>query len=143
MQRKCAASLQKMQRIIYRVTKNTMKNRFGSTENAPNLFYTLLKYPQSFKFSSSICTNQAPAFQQTCLYLRRNSARVSMLSVTGRLSVLRISLGITTLPRSSILLTIPVAFISKISLAVYSLAKLLQNYCLTRRKRYSQKMAFE
>ena len=32
---------------------------------------------------SSICTNQAPAFQQTCLYLRRNSATVSMLSVTG------------------------------------------------------------
>ena len=38
----------------------------------------------SFKFSSSICTTQAPAFQQTCLYLRRNSARVSTLSVTGQ-----------------------------------------------------------
>lgn len=47
------------------------------------LIFTLLKYPQSFKFSSSICTNQAPAFQQTCPYLRRNSATVSMLSVTG------------------------------------------------------------
>ena len=68
----------------FTITKNTLKNRFGATENAPSLFYTLLKYSQSFKFSSSICTNQAPVFQRTCLYLRRNLATVSMLSVTGR-----------------------------------------------------------
>ena len=65
-------------------TKNTTKNRLGATENAPSLFYTNFKYPLPFNFPPSICTNRAPAFQQTCLYLRRNSARVSMLSVTGR-----------------------------------------------------------
>ena len=84
MQRKYAVLVRKMQRIFFTTTKNTIKNRLSATENAPNLFYTPLKYSQSFKFSSSICTNQAPAFQQTCLYLRRNSARVSMLSVTGQ-----------------------------------------------------------
>ena len=36
---------QKIQRIFFTTTKNTTKNRFGATENAPNLFYTLLKYP--------------------------------------------------------------------------------------------------
>ena len=61
-----------------------MKNRLGATENAPNLFYTLYGYSLLIEFLSSICTNRAPAFQQTCLYLRRNSARVSMLSVTGQ-----------------------------------------------------------
>ena len=31
------------------ITKNTTKNRLGATENAPNLFYTLLKYSRLFK----------------------------------------------------------------------------------------------
>ena len=41
-----------------------------------------------------------------------------------------ISFGMTTRPRSSILLTIPVAFISEISLAFSSLANKLQDYCV-------------
>ena len=40
-----------------KITKNTTKNRFSATENAPNLFYTLPQYPQFVKIPSSICTN--------------------------------------------------------------------------------------
>ena len=84
MQRKYAAIAQKIQRIFLAITKNTTKNRLSATENAPSLFYTPCGYSVCFNFPSSICTNQALAFQLTCLYLRRNSARVSMLSVTGQ-----------------------------------------------------------
>ena len=57
------------------ITKNTTKNRFGATELRILIVNLIF---------SSICTNQAPVFQQTCLYLRRNSATVSTLSVTGQ-----------------------------------------------------------
>ena len=60
-----------------------MQRKTGSAQQKMRRTCFILKYPQSFKFPPSICTNPAPAFQQTCLYLRRNSATVSMLSVTG------------------------------------------------------------
>ena len=68
----------------YILLEPLLNNITPNHKNTPSLFYTPLKYPRSFKFSSSICTNQAPVFQQTCLYFRRNQATVSMLSVTGR-----------------------------------------------------------
>ena len=52
-------------------------------------------------------------------------------------SVRRISLGITTRPRSSILLTIPVAFMVASSNTVSICSVWLQSYCLQRKEKYS------
>ena len=76
------------------------------------------KRPVDCAMASAYCTANEVSSIIGEYFLRMISPSLSVNISNGvpslSLNVLRISLGITTLPRSSILLTIPVAFINKI-----------------------------
>ena len=100
--------------------KNEENSRLGSTDNAPDLLI-FLNYPLR------ICTvkdyfSVIMYYSQPILLAKSNSEKQNFCQFFNVVSdgspsrirrVRRISLGMTTLPRSSILLTIPVAFISE------------------------------
>lgn len=113
----------------------------GNDHRAACCFYFFLPNPHALALVLRYYVQSSPHLLDRSSMAKQNLSHgvnaVCNGSPSRIRSVRRISLGITTRPRSSILLTIPVAFMVASSNTVSICSVWLQSYCLQRKEKYS------